>query len=83
MDCDSGHPGQHDRGNDPEVGPPHAARLREPVAVYRAAFTRLHIVKGAHDLFVDRGYAATPMDEIAARAGVAVQTVYYTFRTKG
>lgn len=32
---------------------------------------------------LERGYAATTMDEIAARAGVAVQTVHYTFRTKG
>ena len=49
----------------------------------RAAATRLRIVTTAQDLFVERGYAATTMDEIAARAGVAVQTVYYTFRTKG
>ncbi|HVF04293.1 MAG TPA: helix-turn-helix domain-containing protein [Frankiaceae bacterium] len=37
----------------------------------------------AHELFVEHGYAATTMEAIAARAGVAVQTVYYTFRTKG
>ena len=49
----------------------------------RAAATRLRIVTSAHELFVEHGYAATTMDGIAARAGVAVQTVYYTFRTKG
>lgn len=49
----------------------------------RAAATRLRIVMSAHELFVEQGYAATTMDGIAARAGVAVQTVYYTFRTKG
>ena len=49
----------------------------------RAAATRLRILTSAHDLFVEQEYAGTTMDEIAARAGVAVQTVYYTFRTKG
>lgn len=37
----------------------------------------------ARELFVKQGYAATTMDEIASEAAVAVQTVYYTFRTKG
>ena len=37
----------------------------------------------ASELFVRQGYAATTMDQIASQAGVAVQTVYYTFRTKG
>ena len=37
----------------------------------------------ARDLFVRQGYAATTMEEIASKAQVAVQTVYYTFRTKG
>lgn len=49
----------------------------------RAAATRLRIVTAAHELFVEQGYAGTTMDGIATRAGVAVQTVYYTFRTKG
>ncbi len=37
----------------------------------------------ARELFVRQGYAATTMDEIASEAGVAVQTLYYTFSTKG
>lgn len=33
--------------------------------------------------FLERGYAATTMDSVAADAGVAVQTVYFVFHTKG
>src|ERR1700746_3127987 len=33
-------------------------------------------------LFREQGYAATPMQAIADRAGVAVQTLYFTFGTK-
>lgn len=36
----------------------------------------------ALDLFTERGYSATPMQAIADRAGVAVQTLYFTFGTK-
>jgi TetR/AcrR family transcriptional regulator, regulator of autoinduction and epiphytic fitness len=48
----------------------------------RARATRLRILTNAHSLFLEKGYAATTMEEIASAAGVAVQTVYYTFRTK-
>ncbi len=41
------------------------------------------MLTSARDLFVQQGYAATTVEQIAADAGVAVQTVYYTFRTKG
>jgi TetR/AcrR family transcriptional regulator of autoinduction and epiphytic fitness len=41
------------------------------------------MIESARELFVAQGYAATTMDQIAAQAGVAVQTLYYTFRTKG
>lgn len=37
----------------------------------------------ARDLFVGQGYTETTMEQIALAAGVAVQTVYYTFKTKG
>jgi AcrR family transcriptional regulator len=49
----------------------------------RAAATRLRIVDHAYRLFVGQGYAATTMPAVAAAAGVAVQTVYFTFGTKG
>ena len=49
----------------------------------RSRETRRRMVDSARDLFASRGYAATTMEDIAAGAGVAVQTVYYSFRTKG
>jgi TetR/AcrR family transcriptional regulator, regulator of autoinduction and epiphytic fitness len=41
------------------------------------------MVDSARALFVTQGYAATTMERIAEEAGVAVQTLYYTFQTKG
>ena len=48
----------------------------------RARATRLRITKAAYTLFCERGYVGTTMAEIAEAAGVAVQTVYFTFHTK-
>jgi TetR/AcrR family transcriptional regulator, regulator of autoinduction and epiphytic fitness len=48
----------------------------------RAEQTQARIVEAAHRLFSTQGYEATSMQEIAAKAGVAVQTVYLGFRTK-
>jgi len=48
----------------------------------RARATRQRMIECAHLLFVERGYAMTTMEDIARAAGVAVQTVYYTFGTK-
>src|SRR5215208_4437797 len=48
----------------------------------RARATRLRITKAAYALFCDRGYSGTTMSDIAESAGVAVQTVYFTFHTK-
>jgi AcrR family transcriptional regulator len=39
-------------------------------------------MKAAYALFCEQGYAATTMAQIAEAAGVAVQTVYFTFHTK-
>jgi TetR/AcrR family transcriptional regulator, regulator of autoinduction and epiphytic fitness len=49
----------------------------------RALRTRRRVLDCAYARFVEQGYAATTMEQISADAGVAVQTVYYTFRTKG
>jgi len=48
----------------------------------RAKATRTRISRAAYELFCERGYAATTMAEVARRAGVASQTVYFTFHTK-
>jgi AcrR family transcriptional regulator len=48
----------------------------------QAAATRRRILAAAEELFVRDGYAATAITEIAARADVAVQTVYAVFGTK-
>jgi AcrR family transcriptional regulator len=48
----------------------------------RARATRSRITKAAATLFGQRGYAGTTMADIAAAAGVAVQTVYFVFHTK-
>jgi AcrR family transcriptional regulator len=48
----------------------------------RSRRTRRRIIEAAAELFVDRGYVATTIEDIAAGAGVAVQTVYYVFGTK-
>lgn len=48
----------------------------------RARATRLRIARAAYTLFCERGYAGTTMSDVARAAGVAVQTVYFTFHTK-
>jgi AcrR family transcriptional regulator len=48
----------------------------------KAQETRRRIVQAATDLFVEDGYGATNLQEIADRAGVAVQTIYFVFGNK-
>ena len=48
----------------------------------RAKATQGRIVKAAYRLFCAQGYAGTTMAQIAEAAGVAVQSVYFTFHTK-
>lgn len=49
----------------------------------RALETRRRMRDSARDLFVSQGYPATTMAQIAQRSGVAVQTLYYSFQSKG
>ena len=48
----------------------------------QAGQTRTAILAAAAKLFVDPGYAATPLTAVAAEAGVAIQTVYKVFGSK-
>ena len=48
----------------------------------QAAETRRRIIDAAHELFVAQGYGRTTIAEIAATAGVSVETVYAAFRNK-
>ncbi len=48
----------------------------------RGAATRARVERAAAELFVERGYLATSMQEIATAAGVHVQTIYLAYGTK-
>jgi AcrR family transcriptional regulator len=48
----------------------------------KAAATRERMLRAAIDVFAEEGYVGARMADIAARAGVAVQTVYFVFHTK-
>ena len=56
----------------PGGGRPYASTLRAE----RAAATRAAILNAARHCFLEQGYVASPMADIARRAGVAVDTVY-------
>jgi len=57
-------------------------RYVSPRRQEQARLTRRAILEAAARLFVDPGYAATPLTAIAAEANVAIQTVYAVFGTK-
>jgi AcrR family transcriptional regulator len=48
----------------------------------QASQTKQAVVQAAHDLFVANGWAATGMRDVAAAAGVAIETVYSHFSSK-
>ena len=58
---------------------PYRSKLREE----RAEETRLRIRAAARDLFAANGFTDTTINRIAERAGVAPQTVYAVFGSKG
>jgi TetR/AcrR family transcriptional regulator, regulator of autoinduction and epiphytic fitness len=55
----------------------------KPTRADRARRTRHRMLDSARQLFITDGYGATTMERIADDASVAVQTLYYTFRSKG
>lgn len=48
----------------------------------KAAATRVRMLRAAIEVFAEEGYGGARMADIAARAGVAVQTLYFVFHTK-
>ena len=61
---------------DPETHPVKTIRRK------KADATRRKIIQAAHQEFIARGFHGATMAGIAARAGVASQTVYFVFHTK-
>ena len=57
-------------------------RYRSQLREQQTEQTRRAVVQAAHDLFVANGWAATGMREVAATAGVALETVYSHFSSK-
>src|SRR6201982_2270268 len=53
-----------------------------PNRATRAAERRAAIVEAAMEEFIARGFAATRLDDIAKRAGVAKGTIYLHFKDK-
>jgi len=60
----------------PETSPVNSIRRK------KADATRRKIIQAAHKEFIARGFHGATMAGIAARAGVASQTVYFVFHTK-
>lgn len=56
---------------------------RSPRRAQQAAETRALVVATAARLFGERGWAATGMRDVARAAGISVETVYASFRSKG
>jgi AcrR family transcriptional regulator len=56
-----------------------ATKTRRQIA---AEGTQRAIIEAAHSLFLERGYQATSIGAVAARAGVAVQTIYNSVGSK-
>lgn len=57
--------------------------VRRQSRAEKARATRHRIIEAAAALFAGLGYPATTMERVAEASGVAVQTVYYAFGTKG
>ncbi len=56
--------------------------VRRPTRAEQARATRRRIITAATEKFVEHGYGATLLEQVAERAGVAVQTVYFHFGNK-
>ncbi|HEY3890702.1 MAG TPA: TetR/AcrR family transcriptional regulator [Bradyrhizobium sp.] len=86
--------GSHKPANPRSQGKGAAATAAKPAAPHdrsprpasgraaRAAERRAAIIEAAMDEFIARGYAATRLDDVAKRAGVAKGTIYLHFKDK-
>jgi AcrR family transcriptional regulator len=61
---------------------PYDARRRRERATEERSQTRRRVVDAARELFLERGYVATTMADIAREAGVALQSVYTAGQSK-
>lgn len=57
-------------------------QYRSTLRQQQAATTRRAVIAAARDLFLTQGWAGTGMREVAAAAGVALETVYSHFSSK-
>lgn len=72
----------HAGGKTSAGSPPSTAAKPASGRAARAAERRAAIVEAALDEFIARGFAATRLDDIARRAGVAKGTIYLHFKDK-
>lgn len=56
--------------------------MNESIATRDPDLTRARILEAGFDLFVDRGFAAVSMRELAERSGVTKSLIYHHFGTK-
>ncbi|MDP3693206.1 TetR/AcrR family transcriptional regulator [Bradyrhizobium sp.] len=75
-------PAQSRRVTTRAAGAPKATPKPPANRAERAAERRAAIVEAALDEFIARGFAATRLDDIAKRAGVAKGTIYLHFKDK-
>lgn len=69
--------GEHVKGSSPTK-----RSYTSPRRTEQARQTRRAILDAAAALFAERGFAATTMDAVAERSGVATDTVYHVMQTK-
>jgi AcrR family transcriptional regulator len=75
--------GKGGTGKAPRPAPPKSASSKAPSSrAARAGERRQAIIDAALDEFIARGYAATRLDDVAKRAGVAKGTIYLHFKDK-
>jgi len=67
---------------DVKEDPGRKRRYHSPRRLEQAAATRHAVLTAARELFIDNGYTATTVTEIAQRAGVSLDTVYATVGRK-